>query len=107
MLADSVEAASRALTKPSPEEIENLVKEIINEKFTDSQLDESPLTLSDLKKIVEVFTRTLSGITHGRIDYPLTKRIKRRYGDTGKEQSKRKSLQALFGKKSGQKNTRG
>ena len=105
MLADSVEAASRTLTKPSPEEIGDLVREIINEKFTDSQLDESPLTLSDLKKIVEVFTHTLSGITHGRIDYPLTKRLKKRYGDTGKERSKKKSLQALFGKKSSPKST--
>ncbi len=105
MLADSVEAASRTLTKPSPEEIRDLVREIINEKFTDSQLDESPLTLSDLKKIVEVFTHTLSGTTHGRIDYPLTKRIKKRYGDTSKESSKRKRLQALFSKKGGQKST--
>ena len=106
MLADSVEAASRTLIKPSSEEIEILVREIINEKFTDSQLDESPLTLSDLKKIVEVFTRTLSGITHGRIDYPLTKRIKRRYGNTSEEQSKRRRPQALFGKKGSQKSTR-
>ena len=105
MLADSVEAASRAFTKPSPEEIGDLVREIINEKFTDSQLDESPLTLSDLKKIVEIFSHTLSGITHGRIDYPLTKRIKRRYGNTGKEHNKRKRLQALFGKKGGEKST--
>lgn len=105
MLADSVEAASRTLAKPSPEEMEVLAREIINEKFTDSQLDESPLTLSDLKKIVEIFSHTLSGITHGRIDYPLTKRIKRRYGNTGKEHSKGKRLQALFGKKGGEKST--
>ena len=103
MLADSVEAASRALTRPSPEEIENLVKEIINEKFTDSQLDECPLTLSDLKRIVEVFTYTLTGIAHRRIDYPLTKRIKKRYGDTNKEPSKKKRFQALFGKEGGPK----
>lgn len=105
MLADSVEAASRALTRPSPEEIENLVREIINERFTDSQLDECPLTLSDLKRIIEVFTHTLTGITHRRIDYPLTKRIKRRYGDTNKEPSKKKRFQALFGKKGGEKST--
>ena len=105
MLADSVEAASRTLIKPSSEEIEVLVREIINEKFTDSQLDESPLTLSDLKKIVKIFSHTLSGITHGRIDYPLTKRIKRRYGNTGKERSKKKRIQTLFGKNGGQKST--
>ena len=104
MLADSVEAASRTLIKPSLEEMDVLVREIINEKFTDSQLDESPLTLSDLKKIVEVFSHTLSGITHGRIDYPLTKRIKRRYGDTGKERSKEKRFQPLLGKKGSEKN---
>lgn len=107
MLADSVEAASRAFTRPSPEEIENLVREIINERFTDSQLDECPLTLSDLKRIVEVFTHTLTGIAHRRIDYPLTKRIKRKYGDTNKEPGKKKRFQALFGKKGGQKNIRG
>ncbi len=79
MLADSVEAASRTLTKPSSEEIETLVREITNEKFTDSQLAESPLTLSDLKRIGEVFIHTLSGITHGRIAYPPTKRRYWRY----------------------------
>jgi putative nucleotidyltransferase with HDIG domain len=105
MLADSIEAASRVLTKPSPEKIEALVKEIINKKFTDSQLDECPLTLSDLKKIVEVFTRALTGMTHGRIDYPLTRRIKKRkYGNTNKEPGAKKKSQTLFSEKNHKKN---
>ncbi len=70
MLADSVEAASRTLTDPSPRSIENLVKKIINNKFTDYQLDECELTLKDLNKIGESFIHHLTGILHSRVQYP-------------------------------------
>ena len=70
MLADSVEAASRTLTEPSPGRIENLVKKIINNKFIDYQLDECELTLKDLNKIGQSFTHYLTGILHSRVQYP-------------------------------------
>jgi len=70
LLADSVEAASRALREPMPTRIEELVHKIINNKFIDRQLDECDLTLRDLEKIAEVFGRILSGIYHTRITYP-------------------------------------
>ncbi len=70
MLADSVEAASRTLSDPTPSRIKNLVKKIVNSKFIDYQLDESNLTLRDLHRISEVFTQMLIGMFHTRVEYP-------------------------------------
>lgn len=70
LLADSVEAACRALKEPSPAKIGDVVHKIINNKFIDGQLDQCDLTLRDLEKISEVFIRILSGIYHSRITYP-------------------------------------
>lgn len=70
MLADSVEAASRTLSDPTPGRIKNLVKKIINNKFIDYQLDESNLALRDLHRISEAFTRMLIGMFHTRVEYP-------------------------------------
>lgn len=70
MLADSVEAASRTLTDPSPDRIQVLVKKIINNIFMDGQLDECELTMKNLHEIARSFNRILNGIYHQRIDYP-------------------------------------
>ena len=70
LLADSVEASSRALTDPTPTRLKELVHEIINNKFIDGQLDECYLSLKDLNKIAEAFLKTLLGIFHARIEYP-------------------------------------
>lgn len=70
MLADAVEAASRSLAKPTPVRIEGLIKKIINNKFIDGELDDCDLTLMDLNKIANVFTRSLSTIFHSRVEYP-------------------------------------
>jgi len=70
LLADSVEAATRAMKDHSPGKIEELVYKIINNKFIDRQLDECDLTLKDLEKIAEIFIHILSGIYHSRITYP-------------------------------------
>ena len=70
MLADSVEAASRSLGTSSPKLLRELVKKIIRDKFLDSQLDQSDLTLRDLDEIVEGFMPVLQGIFHSRIEYP-------------------------------------
>jgi hypothetical protein len=71
LLADAVEAASRSLSEPTPARLRSLVQKIINGIFLDGQLEECELTLKDLHKIEESFTRTLTGIFHQRIDYPV------------------------------------
>jgi len=70
LLADSVEAATRALKEPTPKKIEEVVHKIVNNKFIDGQLDECDLTLKDLERISAVFIRILSGIYHSRVTYP-------------------------------------
>ena len=70
MLADSVEAVVRSSKDRSHERIDELVDGVIRERFTEGQLDESDLTLRDLKTIAESFKATLRGIYHERIEYP-------------------------------------
>lgn len=69
LLADSVEAASRAIKDPDPAKIQEMVHKVINNKFIDGQLDECDLTLKDLEKISAVFIRLLCGIYHKRVSY--------------------------------------
>lgn len=70
MLADSIEAAARSLDEPTPARLQNIVKNIIQRKFVDGQLDECQLTLKDISKVEDAFIRILLGIYHQRIDYP-------------------------------------
>jgi putative nucleotidyltransferase with HDIG domain len=70
MLADAVEAASRTLDDPKPARINNLIQNIINDRFKSGELDECPLTLKDLAKIKEAFAQILMGTFHQRIVYP-------------------------------------
>jgi cyclic-di-AMP phosphodiesterase PgpH len=85
LLADSVEAATRALRDHSPKKVEEAVHKIINNKFIDRQLDECDLTLNDLEKISEVFIRFLSGIYHSRAEYPEETRSENNHKKPAKE----------------------
>lgn len=69
-LADSVEAAVRAMKQPTPGRIEGLVRKIIKDKLNDDQLNQCNLTFQDLDKIATAFVRVLSGIFHSRVEYP-------------------------------------
>ncbi|MBU2627529.1 MAG: HDIG domain-containing protein, partial [Proteobacteria bacterium] len=70
MLADVVEAAVRALERPTPARIQGRVKELINDIFADGQLEECELTLKDLHQIAKSFNNILTSIYHSRIEYP-------------------------------------
>ena len=74
MLADSVEAAVRSINNPTKEKIENMVDNIAKDKLSSGQLDDSQLTISDVKKIKKCFLKTLNGIYHERIEYPKDER---------------------------------
>jgi cyclic-di-AMP phosphodiesterase PgpH len=69
-LADAIESASRSIEKPTPQKIETLVNELIQERISDRQLDECDLTLSELKIISDRFRFTLLSMLHTRIAYP-------------------------------------
>ena len=79
LLADSVEAASRALSEPTPARIKGLVRKIINNKFIDNQLDQCELTLKDLEIISDTFTRILMGIFHSRVEYDAAEKPENRH----------------------------
>lgn len=70
MLADAVEAAARAVEKPTANKIRTLVRELMLARFNDGQLDESELTLRDLHRIQESFTHIILGTFHQRVKYP-------------------------------------
>jgi len=72
LLADAVEAASRTLQEPTPARLQGLVQKIINNIFTDGQLDECELTLKDLHQIAKSINPILAGLHHHRVDYPAS-----------------------------------
>lgn len=74
-LADSVESASRSLVKPTPQKIEQLVSDIINNRIADGQLDDCDLTLKEIKAIGESFRFSLKNILHSRISYPKDDKV--------------------------------
>lgn len=75
MLADAVEAATRAIDDPTPARIETQIDEIIKSRFIEGELDECELTLKDLIKIRKSFLKTLVGIHHQRIKYPASSEL--------------------------------
>ncbi len=70
MLADSCEAASRSLEKPTPVRIANLISDIFDARLRDGQLDECNLTLRELDTVKKSFVFSLTNMLHGRIAYP-------------------------------------
>lgn len=76
LLADSVEAASRSLANPSFQKIRDQVEEILNSKFSEGLLNESEITLGEIKKIGDAFVKVFVGVFHSRIKYPDDEEIK-------------------------------
>lgn len=74
MLADAAEGATRAMSRPSPDRIEQVVRRIIRDKLEDGQLDQCDLTFRDLDVIAATFTRLLASMFHPRIEYPELER---------------------------------
>ena len=70
MLADSVEAATRAMQNPTRRKIQGMIQEVMKQKIEDGQLDESDLTQGDLHKIRDSFDMSLRGLVGHRIAYP-------------------------------------
>lgn len=70
MIADAVEGASRALSEPTPSRIERLVHEIAMRRLLDGQFDECGLTITELSRIEESLTKSLTAMYHGRVKYP-------------------------------------
>lgn len=70
MLIDSIEAASRTVEPPTRENFDAMVQRIFFVKLRQGQLDESGLTLDELRTITGNITDTLCSAFHNRIKYP-------------------------------------
>jgi putative nucleotidyltransferase with HDIG domain len=70
MLADSSEAAVRALQQPTEPRVMSVVRAIVEEKLSDGQLDDSQLSVSDMERIVETYSHMLTSMYHARCEYP-------------------------------------
>ncbi len=70
MLADTCEAAVRAMRPASREELELLVNRLIDERVANGELDESDLTFKELQIVKDVFLQVLQGVHHPRVKYP-------------------------------------
>ena len=72
MLADVVEATIRSMQDKLGKEltIESVVRKMVKQKLDEGQLDECELYISDIDKIIDSFTKMLTGMYHQRIAYP-------------------------------------
>jgi len=70
MLADAVEAAAKAVERPTPVKLEQIVRTMIKERLDDGQLSECNLTMGEVERIIMAFTRVLCGMYHERPEYP-------------------------------------
>ncbi len=70
LLADSCEAAVRALDNPTREAVEETVEKVIKGKVDDGQLAVCPLNFREITLIQQSFLRTFNGLLHERIAYP-------------------------------------
>lgn len=70
MLADSCEAAVRAVKRPTVTRIEGTVRSVVDAKVADGQLDESHLTLAQIERVVATYARMLASVYHPRVEYP-------------------------------------
>ncbi|MEO0453498.1 MAG: HDIG domain-containing metalloprotein [Verrucomicrobiota bacterium] len=77
-LADSIESASRSIKNPTAQKIESLVKEIIDNRVEDGQLEESQLTFNELSILARQFTSSIKNMLHSRIAYPKEKKERER-----------------------------
>jgi membrane-associated HD superfamily phosphohydrolase len=70
MLADSAEAAVRAIDHPTPETVRRAVEDVVAQRLASGQLDNAPLTLRDVDRVKEEFIRVIAGMYHARGEYP-------------------------------------
>jgi putative nucleotidyltransferase with HDIG domain len=70
MLADSCEARVRSAEPESAEDMDRLIAVTIKTRLDEGQLDESDLTLRDLREIQAAFLSVLQGVFHPRVKYP-------------------------------------
>ena len=70
MLADSTEAACRTLRHPTEDSLKRVIQELFDGFIQEGELDESGLSLAELRMVGNSFLSTLESIYHPRVPYP-------------------------------------
>jgi putative nucleotidyltransferase with HDIG domain len=70
MLADTIEAATRAIEEPTIEKIRELIDRIVAKRLADGELENCDLTFREITTVKHSFLNILTGIHHSRIKYP-------------------------------------
>ena len=70
MLVDAVEAAARTIDGPDKIQFETLLQRIAFSKLTQGQLDETGLSVMDMRVVINTIVDTLVSMHHARIKYP-------------------------------------
>lgn len=70
MLCDTGEAAIRGLVNPDSEQVDKLLKKLINDRIVAGQFDNCDISLRDLEKIRQTIYRAYGGQFHKRLQYP-------------------------------------
>lgn len=71
MIADAAEAAVRSLPDKSPDNVERIIRSIIEERIDLNQFSECDITMRELNTIKDALVVSLTkGIYHGRVSYP-------------------------------------
>jgi cyclic-di-AMP phosphodiesterase PgpH len=70
LLADTCEAAVRAIHPSTREDLEKLINKLIDGRVAEGVLNQCELTFRDLQTIREVFVQVLQGVHHPRVTYP-------------------------------------
>ncbi len=70
MIADASEAAARTLKDRTPENVEKVVRSVIEERMDLDQFGDCDITMRELTVIKETIVDALSGVHHHRVKYP-------------------------------------
>ncbi|MCC7537736.1 MAG: HDIG domain-containing protein [Deltaproteobacteria bacterium] len=70
MLVDAIEAASRTIQPPRRDKFEEMVRRVVFSKLSQGQLDDSGITMEDLRVMTQRLVDTLVRVFHNRIAYP-------------------------------------
>ena len=100
-LADSCEAASRSLEKPTPHKIDSLISEIFNNRIVDGQLKKAELTMGEVNEIELSIKQNLTTMLHGRVAYPKLKENENNFIETSQKASAAGPAADVAGDKAG------
>lgn len=70
MMADTVEAATRSLNRPTADDISNMVDRLIDNQQSEGQFDNADITLGEISRARQILKKKLMSIHHLRVEYP-------------------------------------